>query len=69
MIEAQEEAFGEQVQFDGDELSAIIAFLHDDAEQHKFTEASLSPEILELIDHPHAGETGEEAHAEELDHD
>lgn len=69
MIEAQEEAMGEQIQFDGDELSAIIAFLHDDAEQHKFTEASLSPEILELMDHAHAGETGEVAHAQELDHD
>ena len=69
MIAAQEEALGEQIQFTGDELSAIVAFLHDDAEQHKFTEDSLSPEVMEMMDHGHGDEPGEDAHAEELDHD
>jgi cytochrome c len=69
MIEAQEEAFGEQIQFTGDELSAIIAFLHDEAEQHRFTEDSLSPAVMEMMDHEHGDQAGEDAHAEELGHD
>lgn len=69
MIAAQEEAFGEQIQFTGDELSAIIAFLHDDAEQHEFTEDTLSAEVLEMMLHEHGGAAGEEAHADELGHD
>jgi len=69
MIEAQEEAFGEQLLFTGDELANIIAFLHDDGEQHMLTEASLSDEVLEMLDHGHEGEPGEEAHEEELGHD
>ena len=69
MIAAQEEAIGEQVQITGNELSAIVALLHDDAEQHEFTEDSLSGEVLEMMDHDHGGVPGEEAHAEELRHD
>ncbi|PHQ96460.1 MAG: hypothetical protein COB40_08285 [Marinosulfonomonas sp.] len=49
MIEAQEEELGEQIQFTGDELSSIIAFLHDDLEQHEFTLESLSPEMQEML--------------------
>jgi len=69
MIEAQEEALGEQILFTGEELANIVAFLHDDAEQHEFTEASLTPEILKMMDHAHEGMPGEEAHEEELGHD
>lgn len=69
MIEAQEEAFGEQILFSGEELANIIAFLHDDSEQHKLTEASLTDEIRKMMDHAHEGEPGEEAHKEELGHD
>ncbi len=54
MIEAQEEELGEQIQFTGDELSAIIAFLHDDAEQHEFTLESLSPEMQEMLEQGHS---------------
>lgn len=69
MIAAQEEALGEQILFDGDELADIIAFLHDDAEQHEFTEASLTDKMREMMDHSHGGMAGEEAHKEELHHD
>jgi len=69
MIAAQEEALGEQIQFTGDELSAIIAFLHDDAEQHEFTEDSLSEEVMAMMDHGHGTELAEDAHSEELGHD
>jgi len=68
MIEAQEEAFGEQILFSGDELANIIAFLHSDEEQHELTEASLSPEVLKMMDHGHGEMPGEEAHEEDLGH-
>lgn len=68
MIEAQEEALGEQILFTGDELADIIAFMHSDEEQHEMTEASLSPEVRKMMDHAHGGMPGEEAHEEELGH-
>ena len=69
MIAAQEEAFGEQILFTGEELAHIIAFLHDDAEQHELTDASLSDEVRAMMDHAHGGMPGEEAHKEEIGHD
>lgn len=38
MVAAQDEAFGEQVQFTGQELAGMIAFAHDDEAQHEFTQ-------------------------------
>jgi cytochrome c len=69
MIAMQEEAFGEQINFSGEELANIIAFLHDESEQHKFTEADIPPEIMPLMNHMH-DETGggAAAHGEELGH-
>ncbi|MFQ5775199.1 MAG: c-type cytochrome [Kiloniellaceae bacterium] len=69
MIAAQEEALGEQIIFTGDELADIIAFVHNDEEQHKFTEADLTPEARRMMRHSH-GEPGggPEAHGEELGH-
>ena len=37
MIPAQQDELGAQIEFTGDELGDIIAFLHDDAQQHQFT--------------------------------
>ena len=70
MIYAQEEALGEQILFTGDELADIIAFVHDDEQQHKFTDADISPEAAKMMDHGH-GEAGggPAAHGEELGHD
>ena len=69
MIAAQEEALGEQILFTGDELADIIAFVHDDAQQHKFTDAILTPRIMKMMDHEHGGEKpGRDAHAEEIGH-
>ncbi len=36
MIPAQQDELGAQIEFTGDELGDIIAFLHDDAQQHQF---------------------------------
>lgn len=69
MIAAQEEALGEQILFTGDELADIIAFVHNDAQQHKFSEAMLTPRIRKMMDHQHGGDkTGTDAHAEEIGH-
>ena len=69
MIYAQEEALGEQILFTGDELADIIAFVHHDEEQHKFSEADIPPKIRKWMGHTH-GEPGggAEMHQEELGH-
>lgn len=53
MVYAQEEGIGYQILFTGDEIADIIAFVHDDAEQHRFTEADIPPEIRKLMGHAH----------------
>jgi len=69
MIAAQEEALGHQITFSGEELADIIAFVHDDAEQHKFSEADIPPEIRPMMHHTHGKpEGGAKAHGEELGH-
>lgn len=69
MIDAQEEALGEQILFTGDEIADIIAFVHDDAEQHNFSEADIPPKIREWMHHSHGQPgSGAEAHGEELGH-
>ncbi len=69
MIAAQEDAFGEQITFNGDELADIIAFVHDDAQQHKFFADMLSARVIKMMDHEHGGGIpGTAAHAEEIGH-
>lgn len=62
MVILQRETLGEVIDLSGQELADIIAFVHDPAEQAKFTRGELSPEIAELLDHSHAGD---DAHADE----
>ena len=68
MIAMQVEAFGEQVEFTGAELADIIAFVHDDGEQHKFSEADIPPEIMPMMNHMHGDTGGAAAHGEDLGH-
>ena len=69
MIAAQEEALGEQILFTGDELADIIAFVHDDDEQHHFTDADVSPEAVKMMNHSHgAAGGGPAAHGEDIGH-
>ena len=69
MIDAQEEALGGQILFTGDELADIIAFVHNDAAQHDFGEADLTPEARKMMQHEHGTPGGGlEAHGEELGH-
>ncbi len=69
MIALQEDVMGGQIEFNGQELADIIAFVHDEEEQHKFSEADIPPEIMPMMGHMH-GEAGggAAAHAEELGH-
>lgn len=68
MIAAQEEALGEQILFSGEELADIIAFLHDDVQQHEFTEANLTPKAMQMMDHGHGAMTAPKMHKEEIGH-
>ncbi len=70
MIAAQEEAFGEQITFNGHELADIIAFVHDDAQQHEFSMELLSPRVMKMMNHEHGGGAeGSKAHAGEIGHE
>lgn len=61
MIVLQREELGGQIELTGDELSDIIAFVHDIDEQKTFSEADIPPHIAKLIAHedlpgePHGG--------------
>jgi mono/diheme cytochrome c family protein len=69
MIMMQEDELGGQIELDGAELAAIIAFVHDEKEQLNFTRADIPEEILEIMEggdheekigeHNEAAETGE----------
>lgn len=65
MIAAQEEVLGHQILFTGEEIADIIAFVHDDAQQHEFAEAMIPPEIMKLMHHVHGPKPG---HQKELGH-
>ena len=51
MIDMQRDELGGQIQFSGAELADIIAFAHDAAEQSKFSENDIPPQIKELMEH------------------
>ena len=58
MIELQREELGGQIEFTGQELSDIIAFLHHEAEQKKFSEADIPPNIKAAMEKMEQGEGG-----------
>ena len=62
MIAVQEDELGEQIEFTGNELANIIAFVHNAEEQKKFSEADIPPRIKELMRH-----MGDEDEAHEKD--
>ncbi len=68
MIQAQEDAMGEQITFTGDELADIIAFIHNDAAQHRFSERDLTPAARKMMQHEHGAKAAPKAHAKEIGH-
>ncbi|MCH7710206.1 MAG: c-type cytochrome [Proteobacteria bacterium] len=65
MIYAQQEVYGDQILFTGEEIADIIAFVHDDGQQHKFNATMIPPKIMKLMGHVHDPKP---AHQEELGH-
>jgi cytochrome c len=63
MIALQEDELGEQIEFTGNELANIIAFVHNAEEQKKFSRADIPSRIKELM--RHMGEESEEHETEE----
>ncbi|MCB2093561.1 MAG: c-type cytochrome [Rhodobacteraceae bacterium] len=57
MVEAQEDEIGGQIEFTGEELANIIAFVHDADEQKKFSESDIPGNIEGMMHH-----MGEEDH-------
>ncbi len=49
MIDMQREELGEQIEFTGQELADIIAFLHHEEEQKKFSDADIPPNIMAVM--------------------
>ena len=60
MVELQEDELGGQIELDGEELAAIIAFVHDSNEQAMFSEKDIPEEIEAMMHH----ETEDEPHDE-----
>lgn len=60
MVAAQEDELSGQIEFTGEELANIIAFVHDTDEQRRFSEKDIPEEIEEMMHH-----MGEEDHHEE----
>lgn len=56
MVTLQREELGAPIELTGEELAGIIAFVHDPAEQQRFSEADIPPEIAAVI----GGMDGEE---------
>lgn len=67
MIYLQRDELGEQIEFSGDELADIIAFVHHHEEQAKFSEADIPPRIKGLMHH--MGEEQSEEHKKEHETD
>jgi len=68
MIPAQESELGAQIEFTGEELANIIAFLHDDAQQHQFTGDALTQAQRAAQDSHGGEESGNEVRDDELGH-
>lgn len=66
MVELQRDELGDVIELNGEELAAIIAFVHDAEEQKKFAEADIPEEIEAMMDHMEDDGAHEE---EETTHD
>ncbi len=60
MVALQEDELGGQIELNGEELAAIIAFVHNADEQALFSEADIPEEIEEMMHHE-----GEDEHHED----
>ena len=65
MIYAQQEVYGDQILFTGEEIADIIAFVHDDERQHEFNATMIPKKIMKSMHHVHGPKP---AHQKELGH-
>jgi len=49
MIAAQEEELDGQIHLTGDDMANIVAFVHDHAVQHSFSEKDLTPQLRKMM--------------------
>ena len=61
MVELQRDELGDVIDLNGEELAAIIAFVHSTEEQAKFSEADIPEEIEAMMEHAEE----EDAHSED----
>lgn len=72
MVELQRDELGDVIELDGQELAAIIAFVHDAEEQAKFSEEDIPEEIEAMMAHLEEvghGEDEEDGHDDEEEDD
>ena len=62
MIELQNEQLGYQIELTGQELGDIIAFVHDEREQKKFSLDDVPKEFQEILEHMEDVEAGGHGH-------
>ena len=62
MVELQRDELGDVIDLSGEELAAIIAFVHDAEEQAKFSEADIPEEIEAMMVHMEDEGADEEGH-------
>jgi len=67
MIAMQEDEIGEQIEFTGNELADIIAFVHSAEEQKKFSKADIPDNITKLMGH--MGKEDEDEEQEKKKHE
>jgi len=60
MVELQRDELGEVIDLNGEELAAIIAFVHDAEEQAKFAEKDIPEEIEAMMGHMEDDEAHED---------
>ncbi len=53
MILVQQEALDEQIELSGQELADLIAFFHNDEQQHTLSDDDITPAIRAKMDHGH----------------
>lgn len=69
MVFLQREELGEPISLTGQELADIIAFVHDEEEQKKFSAADIPPNIEDAMGGAHGEAGGEEGEESEEKHD
>ena len=65
MVELQRDELGDVIYLDGEELAAIIAFVHDAGEQAMFSDDEIPPEIEAMMAHA----DDDDAHADDEEDD